>query len=629
MNLRNRLVAVALVACAANAWPINPADLATYVDGFVEGRMSDHGVVGATVSIVQGGRVVFAKGYGYDDLEAGRSVEADRSLFRPGSISKTFTWTAVMQLHERGLLDLEADVQQYVPDIELPRRFGKPITMLDLMAHKPGLEDSALGHLFEADAANVLPLADYLASHQPQQVRAPGTLASYSNYGSGIAGLIVANLSGQTFEDYIDEHVTGPIGMKHSTFREPRLSDQRAMPDALAADVSRGYIRIGADLESTDFVHIAQIAPAGGLSTTATDMGRWMLAHLGDGAYGGGRILEAETAQRMHSQQSTPHPLLPGAAHGFIETDVHGYRAYGHGGGTVHFLSDMVIIPEIDIGIFISTNTTNAGSELISEFARHVVKRYFPQGPNTLPVIEAADLDLQKYLGNYVFTRRSHSTVERFNMPMVQIGAAHGGRISFGNPARPYEAVAEDVFQSVDNPDLKLAFFAGDDGRMAGFYPPVAIMVAERAGTLDNPQMVFGWLFLAALVFLCVLIGAFLRRKRTGAQSAGERRAAWMVYLTATAWIITLAGIGVAFAQISTDVRNVFFDFPSQVFRMSLTAAIIATVLTAAAVLTMRPAIAGSSWSGMRRMRHILVIVVALVTVYVLYRLNAIGYHYF
>ncbi len=629
MKLRNRLVAAALVIVAANAWPINQADLATYVDGFVEARMSEHGVVGATVSVVQGGRVVFAKGYGYDNLEAGRPVEADRSLFRPGSISKTFTWTAVMQLHEQGLLDLEADVQQYVPDIELPRRFGKPITMLDLMAHKPGLEDSALGHLFEADATNVLPLADYLASHQPQQVRAPGTLASYSNYGSGIAGLIVANLSGQTFEDYVEAHVTGPIGMRRSTFREPGLADHRAMPEALAGDVSRGYIRIGADLESSDFVHIAQIAPAGGLSTTAADMGRWMLAHLGDGAYGGGRILRADTAQRMHSQQYTPHPLLPGAAHGFIETDVHGYRAYGHGGGTVHFLSDMVIIPEIDVGIFISTNTTTAGSKLISEFARHVVKRYFPQGPNTLPALDVAGFDTQPYLGNYIFSRRSHSTVERLNLPMVQIGTAGGGRISFGNPARPFEAVAEHVFQSVENPDLKLAFFAGDDGRMAGFYPPVAIMVAERAGLLDNPQVVFGWLSFAVLVFLCVLIGAFLRRKRTGPQSAGERRAAWAVYLTASAWIVTVAGIGIAFAQITADFRNVFFDFPSQFFRASLTAAIVATVLTAAAVLTMRPAIAGSSWSGMRRMRHVLVVVVALITVYVLYRMNAIGYHYF
>ena len=624
-----RALLLSTIALCGTVQAIAPNDLATFVDGFMEARMAEHGVVGATVSVVHDGRVIFAKGYGHDDLEAGRLVEAGRSLFRPGSISKTLTWTAAMQLHERGDLDLEADIQTYLPDLELPRTFGKPITMLDLMAHQPGLEDSAVGHLFVEDPESTQTLEEYLAGHQPKQVREPGTLASYSNYGSGLAGLIVANLSGQTFEDYVDEHITGPLGMTRTTFREPGMADHRAMDEALAADVSKGYIRLGGALHHTDFVYIGQVAPAGGLSTTATDMAIWMLAHLGGGEYEGARILSAETAARMHSQHRTLHPALPGMAHGFIEVDVHGYRGYGHGGGTVHFLSDLVMLPDLDLGIFVSTNTTEAGGKLIAQLPRVLVSRYFPAGPNILPPDKDADIDTSHLVGNYIFTRRSYSQIEKLNMPVVAVGAAEGNRISFGEPARAYEHVGDGVFQQLHNPDQKIAFYGEEGAPAAGFYPPMAIMVAERASVLDTPQGVFGWLGFAALVFACVLAGAFLRRKRTPPQTTGERRAAVAVYLTATGWLAAIIGISVSFGQILSDFRNVFFAFPPPMLVASLTIAIVAAVLTGVCILTLRPALASSSWSGWRRTRHVLVVVVAIITAYVLFHMNALGYHYF
>ncbi len=622
------LLALAMMMAPA-AWAVNAGDLSAYIDGFVEARMAEHGVVGTTVSVVQDGRIVFAKGYGYDDLKKKRPVEARRSTFRPGSISKTLTWTAVMQLHERGLLDLEADIQTYLPDLELPKTFGKPITMLDLMAHQPGLEDTALGHLFEGNAEDVLPLLEYLQQHQPQQVREPGTLPSYSNFGVGVAGLIVANLSGETFEDYIDNNITGPLGMDSTTFREPGLNDERAMSDEMAEHVSKGYIRIGPDLQSSDFVYISQIAPAGGLSTTARDMAIWMLAHLGDGTYDGKQILTTESARLMHSQHRNLHPQLPGMAHGFIEADVHGYRGYGHGGGTVHFLSDLVILPELNLGIFISTNTTQAGSKLIQGFPRELVARYFPPGPNILVPIDDQDINTSAYLGTYIFTRRSHSTVEKINMPVAAIGAAEGNRLSLGQPPSPYQAVGEHLFQSVEQPDLKVAFYPGESGEIEGYYTQVPIMVAERAAALENPQIVYAWLGFAVLVFLSVLIGAWIRRRRTGPQTASERWAALMLYATSIVWVFAIGAIILSFVRILEDFRRVFFDFPSALFVNGLTLTLVATVLTAACVLMLRPVLTTPSWSGWRKTRHTLVVGVAVVTVYVLFQLNAIGYNYF
>jgi len=243
---------------------IDRADLSAFVDGFVRGRMQSQQVVRVTVSVVHDGEMIFARGYGHDDLEAGRAVVADRTLFRPGSISKAFTRTAVMELHEQGRLE-------------------------------------------------------YLRTHEPARVRRPGLLPAYSNYGVAVAGLIVANVSGMPWETYVEWHLFEPLGMNDSTFREPWTRTEPApMSRRLLDDVSRGCVRRAGGYEPGTFAFIGQVGPAGAMSTTATDMARWMLAHLNDGRLpdrlGGARILEAETARRMHRQHFTLHPRTPGAA---------------------------------------------------------------------------------------------------------------------------------------------------------------------------------------------------------------------------------------------------------------------------------------------------------------------------
>ena len=154
---------------------IDPADLEAFLDGVIEGRMDSFDVAGVTVSVVHNGELIFAKGYGYANVEDRVPVDPAVSLFRPGSISKTFTWTAVMQLVEQGKLDLNEDIRTYLVDVEIPDTFPEPITMLDLMAHAPGFEDSAIGHLFGNDPDNVSTLKDYLAKYQPARVRPPRT----------------------------------------------------------------------------------------------------------------------------------------------------------------------------------------------------------------------------------------------------------------------------------------------------------------------------------------------------------------------------------------------------------------------------------------------------------------------
>ena len=234
--------------------------------------------------------MLFAKGYGYSDVKSKKPVTVDATLFRPGSISKTFTWTAVMQLVEQGKIDLNRDVNDYL-DFKIPATFGKPITMKDLMTHTPGFEET-LQDLFVAKAADMRPLRDYVTTHLPAQIFPPGTTPAYSNYGATLAGYIVQRVSGMPFDDYVEKNILQPLGMKHTTFRQP-------LPDDLKPLMSKGYNRASQPAKDFEFV---QAWPAGSLSTTADDMSHFMIAHLQNGQYNGAQILKPETAQLMHSR---------------------------------------------------------------------------------------------------------------------------------------------------------------------------------------------------------------------------------------------------------------------------------------------------------------------------------------
>jgi CubicO group peptidase (beta-lactamase class C family) len=288
----------------------DPQELEAFVDGVLAAQLDEQHIAGAVVVVVQDGKVLLAKGYGFADVEKDVPVDAERTLFRPGSISKLFTWTAVMQLVEQGQIDLDADVNAYLTRFQLPATYPQPITMLDLMAHVPGFEDRS-DNLFKSTPEELTSLEDYLDETNPARVYAPGTVPAYSNYGTALAGYIVEQVAGHPYEQYIQENIFQPLGMEHSSFRQP-------LPAELAPDMSQGY-RFNGQFSAAPF-ELCQGSPAGALSATGSDMARFMLAHLQDGSYDGGRILGPETARLMQTQSYTFDPGLPGMAHGFIES---------------------------------------------------------------------------------------------------------------------------------------------------------------------------------------------------------------------------------------------------------------------------------------------------------------------
>jgi CubicO group peptidase (beta-lactamase class C family) len=389
----------------------NPAELEAFFDGFIISQMQEHNVVGVTLSVVKDGEVILLKGYGYSDLEKRTPVDPAGTVFRPGSTAKLFTWTAVMQLVEQGKLDLDADVNSYL-DFEIPAQLyssgrsaePEPITLRHLMTHTPGFEDQGSG-LFVMTAEDMLSLKDYLKTSIPARVFPPGEVMAYSNYGAALAGYIVELVSGLPFAEYVEKNIFEPLAMNNSTFRQP-------LPEHMAPNMAEAYKFFNGEYYKGSFEYISAL-PAGSMSSTADDMTRFMIAHLQNGRYGENRILGEATAREMHSRQFTHHPAQDGMALGFIEQTINGRRLINHGGNTFLFATGCWLIPEENVGLFISYSggTGTEREALIKAF----MDRYYPAreslaeltpSPESIPRTAAL-------VGEYHPNRSNASTAEK------------------------------------------------------------------------------------------------------------------------------------------------------------------------------------------------------------------------
>src|SRR3954469_161217 len=191
-------------------------DVNAWLDGFMSYSLAKDDIAGAVVVVVKDGQILTQKGYGYADVAAHKPVDPAKTLFRPGSVSKLFTWTAVMQLVEQGKLDLDKDVNTYL-DFKIPATYAEPITLRHIMTHTSGFEE-VIKDLFVRDASQLRPLRDYVVNHVPRRIFPPGKIPAYSNYATALAGYIVERVSGKPYNDYVRDSILLPLGMNHSTF---------------------------------------------------------------------------------------------------------------------------------------------------------------------------------------------------------------------------------------------------------------------------------------------------------------------------------------------------------------------------------------------------------------------------
>jgi CubicO group peptidase (beta-lactamase class C family) len=614
----------------------DPAELEAFLDELFAKQMEEYHIAGAAVSVVKDGELFFAKGYGYADLENGVPVDPEQTIFRIGSIGKTFTWTAVMQLVEQGKLDLEADVNTYL-DFRIPDTYPQPITLKHLMTHTSGFEDR-LADSVVLDANDVVPAGEWLASHMAARVHPPGECAAYSNYNAMLAGYIVARVSGQPYDQYIQEHILDPLGMAHSTAHFQ-------IPPDLRTYVSKGYTYVdGAFQVYPSFTPQLALVPSGAHQASVTDMARFMIAHLQGGFYGDAsteiRILEETTARQMQSTLYTPDPRLQGITYGFFDWSGNGPRTIGHRGYSAPMNSLLLLLPDQDLGIFVIYNS--AGADEVANpyfgFHRAFFDHYYPT-PAVSALQPPADFveRASRFAGSYRLTAFPYTSFIKvsalFGAYTMEISDSGDGALLLATPYGEYRFVEVEplYFRQVDGP-FSMVFREDSRGRITRIYTDfMNYTAADKLDWYETSGFNMPLLLVCVLVFLSVIPIAAVRLIRNRRQSSngnpasrGAGAADWIILGISILNLLILVGTAWgAMGGISNELLE-----PPLIIKIALGLGILSAVLTVGALVCTALAWKDGYWSTVFRAYYTLVTVAAVAFVWFLNYWNLLGWRY-
>ena len=623
-------IALGANVMAAPADLDDPAVVEALVDGIVKPLMLNNNSPSGTVAIAHNGEVILAKGFGFQDVEQQVPVDPSTTLFRPGSTSKLFTWVGVMQLVEQGKLDLDTDVNQYLESFQIEATFEQPITLRHILTHTSGFEDGALGYLIIDDPDKALPLREAMERYQPLRVNPPGAQTAYSNYATALAGLIIENISGLSFADYIEQNIFKPLRMNHSSFVEP-------LPEPLAGQMATSYQFENGTFVEKPFEIISSFGPAGALSSTATDMIRFGQAILNGGELDGQRILRPETVKETLTRNFSHDDRLMGMALGFYEVDENGTRLVGHGGDTRWFHSYLGIDQEHQLTFFVSFGGPGGGT-VRSSFTPAFYDEFYPRDEAPPAAPEDFSARAGKYAGDYGFWRGNFSTIEKAMgvASSVKVVPTKDNTLMVGlfGKAKQYVEVGDNLFREQSSgismvPGLSprlLAFQENDQGQVTGFVMDgLPFMSLRKLAAYETPGFNLSLLGFSMLVFLLVLLRRFFQRSAIRAMPAADQsalRAA--VYASASYWLVLITG-----AIVISAVKNQIYSEIPLLVKLWLVLPVIATLaglfLLFKTIGVWRQGLLSGLWA---RIRYTIVTLCALFMCWFYFFWNILGWQY-
>ncbi|WP_343081379.1 serine hydrolase domain-containing protein [Ostreiculturibacter nitratireducens] len=574
------------------------AEIATRLDALADAVMVTDQVPGAIAAVVSGDTVIL-RGYGIADLDGGIAAGPDDTRFEIGSITKLFTWIAVMMLVEEGRLDLGSDVAQYLSEVEVPGT--EPLTLTQLMSHRGGFEESYA--IFDPAVAT-LPRAEALSVAAPDQVFPRGEITSYSNWGAALAGHVVEEVSGQPRESFVEARILGPLGMDDTTTAE-RLRRPDQPPLA-------GSYRMQGGVAHPAFrVDIGAFGPAGAIASTAADMARFLRFLMGDGALDGVRLLQPETMVRLRTRLFDDRPQAADMAHGFQARPMFGTMVYGHGGGVNEFLSNLAFIPEIGAGVFLSQNG-GKGADLPlmvpTEILGVLAARSGLEAAAPKPVADAAARAAEA-AGRHLTNRRTFSGPGQLLAALspMTVTALPDGTLLIPTPLSQgpvrHEPFAPDIWQ--DAQGARMAFLRDETGRIVRLADGTGAQTHERLRGLADPVWLWLGLGLAALLSATSLLGLTWRHGLRGGTSAGTLVAA--VPLAGAVSVIGLIGAGIVAGLAASRLGSQFlFDQPQPTLNAFLAMGDVVAVVAALALLALVPVWCVAGWSPWRRLHDTL-----------------------
>jgi CubicO group peptidase (beta-lactamase class C family) len=624
------------VANAQQQGPTDRAEMEAFLDKELGKEMQKHHIAGAAVSVVKDGKLFFTKGYGDADRKKDIPVDPEQTIFRIGSVGKVFTWTAVMQLVEEGKLDLDEDINTYL-DFRIPDTYPQPITLRHLMTHTSGFEDRLRGSVV-SDADDLVPPREWLISNMPARVRPPGDYAGYSNYNAMLAGYIVAQVSGEPYDQYIQEHIFDPLGMVHSTAQSP-------MPPDMRVHASVGYTYEDGDFQAfPDYTDQPAVLPSGAHQASVTDMACFMIAHLQNGRYSDkniaeARILKETTAQRMHSTLYTPDPRLLGTAYGFFDFSDNGQRTLGHTGYSPPMYSLLLLLPDQNLGVFVAYNS-EGGGELTNQhlgFQRAFFDHYYP-APALKPIKPPADFaeTASRFEGVYSPTAGSYTTIDKVGklFGAVEISDPGNGTLLFTIAGSEWRFVEVEplYFRQVDGPDgpFHILFVEDERGRITHMFTDLTPMYAfEKLKWYGTPGFNMALLLGCVLVFVSmipVVLIRFVRDRRASSDRKPTSRGARVAY-----WII--GGISVlnllfVVGTVKWGNQPNVLSGTSLIYKVVLGLGVLSAVLTVGALIYSGLAWKRSYWGIATRLHYTLVTVAALAFVWFLNFWNLLGWRF-
>jgi CubicO group peptidase (beta-lactamase class C family) len=336
-------------------------EFASFIDGFFAGIQKNWKIPGMAFIAVSGGEVLYLKGYGLADVESGRPVSPDATLFRVGAISTVVTAAALLQFVEKGSLLLDEDINKYLRRWKLPSTFEDPVTLRHLLTHTGGFDGKRL-EICAPTSADERNYAVRLQKIMPARSAPPGVFYSFSPMGYALVGTVIERYSRQDFASAIARNIFRPLGMNNSAF---------IPTDEQAKNMAKGYDEHGKAVRYAYFYDM----PAEGMSATASDMGRFMLASLDGGALGRNRILQPMYANSMLRTHFSPHPRIEGTGLAYREKIALGLRTLQQSGNMPGYSSFLMLIPEKNFGLFFAANIS--GLDFNDDLAAAVAGRFF------------------------------------------------------------------------------------------------------------------------------------------------------------------------------------------------------------------------------------------------------------
>ncbi len=528
--------------------PVDSASLVHLLDSLIVPGLEKYHIPGMVIAIVHDSNIVLAKGYGYADVERKIPFDPDSTVIRIASVSKLFTGTAVLQLVDRGVLDMHQDINTYLSRFKVENWPGKPITLHHLLTHTAGFDDRSIGMSAWTQESQI-PLGDFLATRLPRRICPPGEVYMYSNIANALAGFVVEEATHEDYAAYVRQNILEPLGM--------RKSDYRLRPD-LQPLLAQCYSHQGAGYHHDPFDFINDY-PCGQMLSTGRDMAKFMIAHLELGRYGGKRILSEESARAMHSVQFTHHRELEHpVGYGFGIVPARSQTVLMHDGGYTGIGCRLCLSPESRIGFFVACNIFDG--RLLDEVSRSLLDLFIPASPPDstkypLTTLPQYDRNIAEFAGTYRFSRYAHNDVTKVGVligmsgPEMQIGRTGEGMIVMptysGKPRRMVQ-IQPCLFQSIDDRYM-CAFRRDASGEITHLFTN-GNTAFEKISWYETTSFQRSLLAVCLLFFVFVsIVLPILRkiRKTRKPSGLGVDPVRWFSQKTASTFLIYFLGAGI------------------------------------------------------------------------------------